>query len=300
MCMKPSLLDVNFQKVYAKALPYLGVSCKIQREWRLLPEMYQGLALPNFPLIALSEKLLFLLDNWGLRGQAQSDALAMAYENFLVEVGLYGSPLNWNYKDYGHLATKDTWFRNLWELMDDFGASLTMQDADQLLGAREDDRPLMAEFHRVGYRDLDLEALNVVRRHRNLLHLSDILKSDGRTLDEFVVSDYTEISRDHVFPREEPTPADYRLWEIAIDRLCSGTSNIPIALGLHLRHPHILCRWFTTQEGAELYQTEGGCRKRRTVPMSGLWVLRHDTVAGTRMSHFGRGGIKVPTLPAWT
>jgi hypothetical protein len=83
---------------------------------------------------------------------------------------LYGSPLNWNYKDYGHLATKDTWFRNLWELMDDFGALLTMQDADQLLGAREDDRPLMAEFHRVGYRNLDLEALNVVRRHRNLLH----------------------------------------------------------------------------------------------------------------------------------
>jgi hypothetical protein len=259
--MKPSLLDVKFQKVYAKVLPYLGVSCKIQREWRSLPEMYQGLALLNFPLIALSEKLLFLLDNWGLRGRAQSDALAMAYENFLVEYGLYGSPLNWNYKDYGHLATKDTWFRNLWELMDEFDASLTMQDVDQLLGAREDDGPLTAEFHRVGYRDLDLEALNVVQRHRNLLHLSDISKSDGRTLDKFVVSDYAEISRDHVFLREEPTPTDYRLWEIAIGRLCSGTSNIPTALGPHLCHPHIPCRWFTTQEGAELYQTEGGLQE---------------------------------------
>jgi hypothetical protein len=79
VCMKPALLDKKFQKVYAKALPYLGVNCKIRREWRSLPEMYQGLALPNFPLIALSEKLLFLLDNWGLRGQAQRDALAMAY-----------------------------------------------------------------------------------------------------------------------------------------------------------------------------------------------------------------------------
>jgi hypothetical protein len=83
VCMLPVKLDKSFQRVYEKALPLLGVSCKIKKEWKSLPEMYQGLALPNFHLVALLEKVSFLLGNWGFFGQAHSDALAMAYYNFL-------------------------------------------------------------------------------------------------------------------------------------------------------------------------------------------------------------------------
>jgi hypothetical protein len=73
--------------------------------------MFQGLVLPSFPLIALSKKILFLLGNWGFHGPAHSDSLAMAYENFLLEVGLYSNPLHWSFKDYGHLSTEATWFQ---------------------------------------------------------------------------------------------------------------------------------------------------------------------------------------------
>jgi hypothetical protein len=89
VCMEPKKLNTMIQRVYAKALPYLGVNCNIKKERRTLPERYQGLALPKFPLIALSEKISFLLKNWGFHGQAQSDGLALAYDNFLMEVGLY-------------------------------------------------------------------------------------------------------------------------------------------------------------------------------------------------------------------
>jgi hypothetical protein len=108
VCMQPATLDKKFQRVYAKALPVHGINCKMKREWRTLPEMYPGLALPNFPLVALAERVSFLVGNWGFQGQAQSGALAMAYDNFLMEVGLYGSPLDWNYGDYGHLSMEDT------------------------------------------------------------------------------------------------------------------------------------------------------------------------------------------------
>ncbi len=57
VCMEPKKLDAMIQRVYAKALPYLGVNCNIKKEWRAFPERYQGLAFPNFPLIALSEKV---------------------------------------------------------------------------------------------------------------------------------------------------------------------------------------------------------------------------------------------------
>jgi hypothetical protein len=112
--------------------------------------MYQGLALLNFPLVALAEKVSFFVGNWGFQGQAQSDALAMAYDFFLVEVGLYGSPLDWNNGDYGHLSTEDTWFLNLWQLMDTFNATLTFCAEDQVWGVQEGNCPLMSEFFWVG------------------------------------------------------------------------------------------------------------------------------------------------------
>jgi hypothetical protein len=91
--MPPKQLDRRIQRFYAKALPFLGVNCKIKKELRTLPEMYQGLALLNLLLVALSDKISFLLGNWGFYGRAHSSALAMAYDNFLIEVGHYGSPL---------------------------------------------------------------------------------------------------------------------------------------------------------------------------------------------------------------
>ncbi len=92
VCMEPNKLDAMIQRSYAKALPYLGVNHNIKKEWRTLLERYQGLAHRNFSLIALSEKVSFLLKNWEFHGQAQSNGLALAYNNFLVEVGLYENP----------------------------------------------------------------------------------------------------------------------------------------------------------------------------------------------------------------
>ncbi len=116
ICMPPKKFDTMVQRVYSKALPLVGVNSKIKRKWRTLPERYQGLGMPNMPLLSLQEKISFLQGNWGFLGQSHSDALAMAYENFLIEVGLYGSPLKWSYSDYGHLTTQSTWFQNLWLL----------------------------------------------------------------------------------------------------------------------------------------------------------------------------------------
>jgi hypothetical protein len=134
VCMLPTILDKMIQRVYKRALPLLGINCKIKKEWRTLPKMFQGLALPNFPLVALSAKISFLLGNWGFSRRAHSDALAMAYENFMVEMGLYGTPFSWSYENYGHLSTKETWFQNLWLLTHTFKAELVFHEEDQVTG----------------------------------------------------------------------------------------------------------------------------------------------------------------------
>jgi hypothetical protein len=43
----PALLDKAFQSIYYKLLPAMGVNRCITKSYRMLPEIYQGLALPN-------------------------------------------------------------------------------------------------------------------------------------------------------------------------------------------------------------------------------------------------------------
>jgi hypothetical protein len=78
-------------------------------------------------------------------------------------------------------------------------------------GVRENDRSLMSEYSRIGYKEKDLAGLNIVRQYRNLLHVFDISKFDGTTLDKFVTSDVVERSIHHTFPCEEPTVSDFQL-----------------------------------------------------------------------------------------
>jgi hypothetical protein len=202
VCLPPCKLDTMYQRLNEKALPLLGVNRKIKKEWRTLPEMYQGLALPNFPLIALAEKTYFILANWGFQGLAHSDAMAMVYENFIIEVGLYDNPLMWSYADYEKLSLDATWFQNLWLLASMYEATITVRNEDLVQGIREHDRSLMSEFFCLGYRKNDLVSLNIVCRFRNLLHVSDIVKCNECTINEFVTSEYSEVSIHHTFPKK--------------------------------------------------------------------------------------------------
>jgi hypothetical protein len=256
VCMNPIKLDKMIQRCYERALPFLGVNRKIKKEWRTLPEAYQGLGLPNFPLVSLSAKISFLMEAWAFSRKAHSDALAMAYENFIVEVGLYDTPFSWNYDNYGHLSTKDTWFQNLWQLTHTFNAELEFHKEDSIQETREGDRSLMSEFFRIGYRGKDLLALNVMRKFRNLLHVSDIVKCNGHTINEFIISDSSELSVHHTFPLEDPTTSDFRLWKTAKERICDGTTNIPYTLGQFVREPHLPVRWYTTPGAGDLYRID--------------------------------------------
>jgi hypothetical protein len=136
---------------YEKALPSLGVNRKIKKQWQTLPEMYQGLSLLYFPLIAMAEKVSFLLCNWGFHAIAHSDALAMAYNNFLLEVGLHDNPFVWSSSDFEQMSTKSTWFQNLMLLVDAFNASILIWEEDLVKSIRNDDRSLMLEIYWLGY-----------------------------------------------------------------------------------------------------------------------------------------------------
>jgi hypothetical protein len=117
--------------------------------------------MPNMPLITLSEKISFLLGNWGFLGQACSNALSMAYKKNSIKVGLYGTPLQRSYNYFGHLSMDGTWFQNLWLLVSVYEADITFWTEDMVQGIRENDQLLVSEFFWIGYHGKQLASLNI-------------------------------------------------------------------------------------------------------------------------------------------
>ena len=94
-------------RVYYKALPLLGIRRSIKREYRLLPEQFQGLGLPDFAVLAFACKIFFLQCHWGFDG-ATAKMVMSTFETFMLEVGLYGNLFSSDYDTFGRTATDDT------------------------------------------------------------------------------------------------------------------------------------------------------------------------------------------------
>jgi hypothetical protein len=180
--LSPQEIYLATKPVYFKCLPFLGVQRHIELLWRMLPECYQGIGLPNFSLISLSTKLQLIQGIWGFQ-DAASKSLRMGYESFLMDVGLYGNVFGYKYNHLSVLATDHTWFKNIWELLQEFKVDVSFGASAQLQPVRTGDRSLMSEFSKF-YSGCDLQNLNVFRQFKKVIHLSCIVLCDGHTINK--------------------------------------------------------------------------------------------------------------------
>jgi hypothetical protein len=83
---------------------------------------FQGLALPNSNIDALSKKIHLLQSHWDT-GSTSGRMLRQAYQVFQVEVGLGRNIFSQSFLSFGRLATHG-FFCNLWELLHRYGVVL--------------------------------------------------------------------------------------------------------------------------------------------------------------------------------
>jgi hypothetical protein len=140
----------------------------------------------------------------------------MGYESFMIEVGLYGNTMDYDFKAYSVLATNGTWYKNVWELVHYFKIRLVFQSEYRLGPVRRGDKSLMSEFVKAGYTKADLLSLNIVRMHKMVIHLSDIVRCDGKTIKPSMLSAAAGMLDAHKFPLQRPTPTDMALWTTAL------------------------------------------------------------------------------------
>jgi hypothetical protein len=62
----------------------------------------------NYALVSVASKLSF---------RSSFQHIMMVYESFMIEVDLYGYTIFYDYKMHSMLATSNTWFKNIWDLV---------------------------------------------------------------------------------------------------------------------------------------------------------------------------------------
>jgi hypothetical protein len=169
----------------------------------------------NFALVSLTSKLAFIQQTWGM-ADVDSRSLMMGYESFMVKIGLYGNTMDHDYKAYSTLATNYTWYKNGWELIHYFNVRLKFQPEYRLGPVRQGDKSLMSEFIRVRYKRTDLLSLNIVWMYKMVIHLSDVVICNGKTIKRSMLSANVGKSEAHKFPVQRPTPTDMNLWITAL------------------------------------------------------------------------------------
>ena len=104
-----------------------------------------------------------------------------------------------------------------------------------------------------------LQTLGWVRKANKLLHISDILKCDGITIDRAILGDTKGGGSKHIFPRERPIRTDFRLWDEAVERLGGPAWKLVQGVGRYIRPVHRYQHWFVSEDRLKLwYRHEGG------------------------------------------
>ena len=71
--MPPNKIEQEFQRLYYKCLPKLGVNWCITREWRMLSLRYLGFGMPNMAVNFLARNMFFYSEHLGLSGNRGRD-----------------------------------------------------------------------------------------------------------------------------------------------------------------------------------------------------------------------------------
>jgi hypothetical protein len=86
-------------------------------------------------------------------------------------------------------------------------------------------------------------SLNIMRMHKKVIHVSNIVLSEGKTIKPEMFLDLPGHSDVHKFPRQRPTPADLSIWKMALRKISSGFYVLTAPLHEYISPPHDLLRW---------------------------------------------------------
>ena len=134
-----------------------------------------------------------------------------------------------------------SWLKGIWEKVDAYGGTIEVGNIKWGF-TREGDEWIMNIFEECGYSLAELERLNRVRLHQQVIFWSDVLGANGKTIDRRYLSQRLQEEEwsTITFPQERPPRKDFKLWKEA---LVQARSHRLDRLGRFLDTGHKIWNW---------------------------------------------------------
>ena len=208
-------LELVLLSFYGKMLPLGGIISKANRGIHQLDRGFYGMGFPHPGFEATAEQANKLLMHYGCHTALRTE-LQSSLELLVADLGLSFQPFRVIYEQYGGWVTT-SWLKRVWEKVDYYGFVLTVNN---LLSSypREGDNWLMARFITMVYTAAKLLILNQIRKHQQVLFLSDIIWAGGGLVDKRYLTKWPQGERwsSMKFPRKVVIETEMGLWRRAI------------------------------------------------------------------------------------
>jgi len=248
-------LDSVLMPLYEKMLPLGGIVSKANRGIRQLDRGFYGAGFPHPGVEATLEQTNKLLMHYGCR-TALGTELQTSLELLVVDLGLSFQPFQVSYEHFGDWVTT-SWLKRVWEKVSFFGFTLSVRNLPACY-PREGDDWLMSRFIARGYTANELATLNRVRKHQQVLFLSDILGAGGGSVDKRYLQKRQagECWSSMKFPREVVTAPEMELWRRALVQVVTQ-GPAQVSLGTFKVDGHKLWEWQVVENRGRLYRKNG-------------------------------------------
>ncbi len=236
-------------------LPLGGIVSKANRGIRQLDRGFYGAGFPHPGVEATLEQTNKLLMHYGCR-TALGTELQTSLELLVVDLGLSFQPFQVSYEHFGDWVTT-SWLKRVWEKVSFFGFTLSVRNLPACY-PREGDDWLMSRFIARGYTANELATLNRVRKHQQVLFLSDILGAGGGSVDKRYLQKRQagECWSSMKFPREVVTAPEMELWRRALVQVVTQ-GPAQVSLGTFKVDGHKLWEWQVVENRGRLYRKNG-------------------------------------------
>jgi hypothetical protein len=239
-CSMASLSELKLVLLpfYGKMLPLGGIVQMALKGIRQLDWGFYGAGLPHPGVEAIVEQSNKLLGCCTAVGTKLQTSLGL----LLVELGMSFQPLQLSYADFGNMVTT-SWLKRVWEKLDRFKFAVMVHNLRSVFPQEGDDW-LMARLSAIGYRGNDLRTLNRVRKHQQVLYLSNILGAGGKSLDKHYLQKWRRAVRWSTmkFPWEVVTEVEMHLWRTVITQVVAA-GPARIRLGTFNEEGHKIWDW---------------------------------------------------------
>lgn len=216
-----------------------------------------GLQFPCLYTTMCILKVKFLIDN-ACKTHLSGQLIRQTHERLILEMGLPGEVLNWEFNTWGRFGATRTWITTFWRQMSDLRLTVN-SSAAMLKPRRETDQFLMPLFFTHGFQKGQLRSLNRCRLYLHANTVADISSMCGKYIrDDSIAgySDYALTDESLGWPvQKRPSASDWHVWREALETLT--TPHTPTKLRDPIGKwliPKAKWRWFLHRESCRLYE----------------------------------------------